>query len=223
MNYWLLIGIAIIIIGFALKIDSIAVVIVAAIVTAVIGNIEIQTILETLGANFISSRNMSLFILTLPIVGVCERYGLKEQAVKVIQKMKVVTAGKIMIAYQGIRELAGAFSLRLGGHPQFVRPLIHPMAEGAAIASKEDGLTDKESDTIKAASAASDNYGNFFAQNCFAASGGVILIANTLIDNGYNVIQQEIALWSIPIAIIAFILAFIQFWLLDRKFKKRRK
>jgi uncharacterized membrane protein len=223
MNYWLLIGILIIIIGFGLKIDSIAVVIVAAIVTALIGNIEIKQILETLGSNFISARNMSLFILTLPIVGVCERYGLKEQAIEVIKKMKVITAGKIIISYQFIRELAAAFSLRLGGHAQFIRPLIHPMAEGAAVANKEEPLTEHEIDKIKAASAAADNYGNFFAQNCFAASSGVILIANTLIENGYTtVVQQEIALWSIPIAIIAFILGVVQYMLLDKMIKKKR-
>lgn len=223
MNYWLLIGILIIIIGFGLKIDSIAVVIVAAIVTALIGNIEIKQILETLGSNFISARNMSLFILTLPIVGVCERYGLKEQAIEVIKKMKVITAGKIIISYQFIRELAAAFSLRLGGHAQFIRPLIHPMAEGAAVANKEEPLTIDEIDKIKAASAAADNYGNFFAQNCFAASSGVILIANTLIENGYTtVVQQEIALWSIPIAIIAFILGVVQYMLLDKMIKKKK-
>ncbi len=223
MNYWLLIGILIIVIGFGLKIDSIAVVIVAAIVTALIGNIGIQEILETLGSNFISARNMSLFILTLPIVGVCERYGLKEQAIDVIKKMKVITAGKIIISYQFIRELAAAFSLRLSGHAQFIRPLIHPMAEGAAVATKEEPLTEDEIDKIKAASAAADNYGNFFAQNCFAASSGVILIANTLIENGYtNIVQQDIALWSIPIAIIAFVLGVIQYMLLDKMVKKKK-
>lgn len=223
MNYWLLIGILIIIIGFGLKIDSIAVVIVSAIVTALIGNLGMKEILETLGSNFISARNMSLFILTLPIVGVCERYGLKEQAIEVIKKMKVITAGKIIISYQFIRELAAAFSLRLGGHAQFIRPLIHPMAEGAAVATKEEPLTDNEVDKIKAASAAADNYGNFFAQNCFAASSGVILIANTLIENGYtNVVQQDIALWSIPIAIIAFILGAVQYILLDKMIKKKK-
>jgi len=223
MNYWLLIGILIIVIGFALKIDSIAVVIVAAIVTALIGNIGIKEILETLGSNFISARNMSLFILTLPIVGVCERYGLKEQAIDVIKKMKVITAGKIIISYQFIRELAAAFSLRLSGHAQFIRPLIYPMAEGAAVATKEEPLTEDEIDKIKAASAAADNYGNFFAQNCFAASSGVILIANTLIENGYtNIVQQDIALWSIPIAIIAFVLGVIQYLLLDKMVKKKK-
>ena len=30
--------------------------------------------------------------------------------------------------------MASAFSLRIGGHPQFIRPLINPMAQGAAVA-----------------------------------------------------------------------------------------
>lgn len=48
VNWWLLIGILIIVVGFGLKIDSIAVVIVAAIVTALIGGIGFKEILSTL-------------------------------------------------------------------------------------------------------------------------------------------------------------------------------
>lgn len=218
VNYWLIIGILIIVIGFAMKFDSLAVVLFAAVVTALIGGLDFITILETLGSKFVGARVSSLFILTLPIVGVCERYGLKEQAVKLIQKLKVLTAGRVIIVYQLIREIAAAGSLRLGGHPQFVRPLIEPMAEGAAIQQKNgEALSDEELDLIKSGSAAADNYGNFFAQNVFAASAGVQLIVQTLTAAGFAVTLSQIALWSIPIAVIAFVLGVVQALLLDHK------
>jgi uncharacterized membrane protein len=75
-----------------------------------------------------------LFVLTLPVIGICERYGLKDKAVDLIKKTKRATSGRIISLYLAVRALAAAFSLRLGGHPQFVRPLINPMAQAAYIA-----------------------------------------------------------------------------------------
>ena len=95
LNLWLLLGIAIVIVGFILKIDSIAVVIFAAVVTALIGGMNFTAILETIGKAFVDGRGTSIFILTLPIIGISERYGLREQAVKIIQKVGSLTAGRV--------------------------------------------------------------------------------------------------------------------------------
>ena len=76
-----LIGILIIIVGFALKFNTIAVVIVSGIVTGLIADMSISEILTTLGQTFVQKREMSLFLLTLPVIGLCERYGLKEKAI----------------------------------------------------------------------------------------------------------------------------------------------
>ena len=108
----------------------------------------------------------------------------------------------------------------LGGHPQFVRPLINPMAEGAAIAKYGD-LDEKDVDKIKAYSAASDNIGNFFAQNVFMANSGVLLIAGTLESLGYNVDTLAIAKASIPVALIAFVVCLLQNYILDRRLKQK--
>lgn len=223
-NIWLILGIVIIVIGFAMKLDSIAVVLTAAIVTALIGGIDFMKILEILGESFVKSRGMSIFVLTLPIVGMSERYGLREEAVKLIQKLASLTAGRVMFLYQVIRQFAAAFSLRLGGHAQFVRPLIHPMAEGAAINIRQGDLTDKEVEEIKGAAAAVENYGNFFGQNLFPAASGVALIVGTLADlNIEGATNTSIAMWSIPIFVISIILSGIQLTLLDKKIKRGGK
>ncbi len=225
VNLWLLVGIGIIIVGFAMKLDSIAVVLVAAVVTALIGGMNFMEILETLGSQFVRNRGMSIFILTLPVVGMSERYGLREQAVALIQRMSALTAGRVIWLYQVVRQAAAALSLRLGGHPQFIRPLVHPMAEGAAIADRGGvPLNDEEADTVKGAAAAAENYGNFFGQNLFPASSGVTLIVSTLTDAGiHGVSNVGISAWSMPVFISAVLLGGVQMALLDRKIKSGGK
>ena len=212
-----LIGVVIVVIGFALKFDTIATVVVAGLATGLVANMPFEEILSTLGKAFINNRVATLFVLTLPCIGVLERYGLKEKAIDFIRSIKNATTGIVILIYQVIRTLAAAFSVRLGGHPQFVRPVIVPMAEGAAVA-KHGELTDAESDMIRGAAAAAENYGNFFAQNCFMAASGTLLIVSTLTEQGYaEVTQTGVAAWSIPIAIASILVGVIRNLMLDRK------
>lgn len=217
-----LIGILIIIIGFALKFNSIAVVILSGVVTGLIADMSISEILTTLGETFVQKREMSLFLLTLPIIGLCERYGLKEKATMLIKKAKGLSTGKIIAGYFFIRELCAAMSVKLSGHPQFIRPLINPLAQAAAN-SKYGKLEEKDEELIKAYAATSDNYGNFFGQNVFLASSGVLLIAGTLETLGYSADTLQIAKASVPVALIAFILGIVQYYLLDKKLDRKYK
>ena len=214
-----LIGVVIVIVGFLIKWDTIATVILAGIVTGLIAGMSFGEILEILGSSFISQRMATLFVLTLPIIGICERYGLKEKAMDLIQKAKNITAGKIISIYTVIRNLASVMSLRLNGQAQFVRPLIEPMASAAA-AAEHGKLTEKSSDRIKAFTAAGDNYGNFFAQNCFMGAPGVLLIVSTLKEHGQPVDALQIVIMCIPVAIIALAAALVQNYMLDRSLKK---
>ncbi|WP_026895779.1 DUF969 domain-containing protein [Clostridiisalibacter paucivorans] len=217
-----LIGVLIIVIGFILKLDTIAVVLVAGITTGLVSGLDITEILSTLGNAFINTRYMSLFLVTLPVIGILERYGLKERAANIIKNIKSASAGRVIILYTLIRELAAALSLRLGGHVQFIRPLVLPMAQGAAELNYED-LGEEEIEIIKGYSAAAENYGNFFGQNVFIAAGGVLLIVGTLEELGIKVIPLDVAKASIPVAIIALIYAVIQNYLLDRRLNNRLK
>ena len=217
-----LIGVAIVVVGLIIKFDTIATVVIAGIVTGLVGGMSIKDILETLGNSFVTQRTATLFVLTLPAIGICERYGLKEKAIDFIRSIKSATAGRVIIVYEAIRTLASAFSVRLGGHAQFVRPVVVPMAEGAAAAKYGD-LNDKMSDMIKGASAGSENYGNFFAQNCFMGSSGTLLIVSTLVGLGYDVTALQIATWSIPVAIISFVVGAVRNIVLDKQLDAARK
>lgn len=217
-----LIGIVIVIVGFALKLNTIAVVIGAGIVTGLVADMSIAEVLGTLGETFVAKREMSLFLLTLPVIGLCERYGLKEKAIMMIKKAKGLSTGKLLTGYLAIREISSAASVKLGGHPQFIRPLINPMAQGAATA-KYGKISEEDEDIIKGHAAAMDNYGNFFGQNVFMANSGVLLIAGTLETLGFNVDTLQIAKASIPVAIIAFILAVVQNYYLDKSLDRKYK
>lgn len=221
-----LIGIVIVIIGFALKLDTLATVVVAGIVTGLVSGMSIMDILSTLGEAFLTNRYATLFILTLPVIGLCERMGLKDKAIDLIKGMKGATTGRLLSVWQAIRTVASAFSLRIGGHPQFIRPLINPMAQAAAIAQYGE-LDEKTEDEIKGMAAGTENYGNFFAQNCFMGSAGTLLIVSTLNElfKSHGVAQEvtanQIALGSIPIAVISVIVGVVYALYFDMKLKKR--
>ena len=210
-----LIGVLIVVVGFILKFDTIAVVVVAGIVTGLVAGMTPEAILTVLGNSFVSQRLATLFVLTLPVIGICERYGLKDKAVDLIRKFKMATSGGIISIWLAIRSLSAAFSVRLGGHPQFIRPLIEPMANAASVA-KYGKLQEPTVDKIKGYCAASENIGNFMAQNCFMGASGTLLIVSTLVEQGQDVNALQIALMSIPIAVLAVVVGAAHNWLFDR-------
>ncbi len=213
-----LIGVLIIVVGFLLKLDTIAVILIAGISTGLVAGIDFMDILSTLGAAFVKTRYMTLFLLTLSVVGILERNGLKERAAKCISSMQSITSGKVLSIYMVIRTVAAAFSVRLGGHVQFIRPLIHPMAQGAAE-SRGGTLSEDSNDKLKGVACAVENYGNFFGQNVFVASAGVLLVVGTLQELGIVVTPYDVSKSAIPVAFISVFLSAIQNYLVDRGLK----
>lgn len=222
MEYLPLIGILIIVIGFVLKVDTIAVVIIAGLITGLVSGLSFIEVLALLGQGFTDNRLVTLFVLTLAMIGLSERYGLKDQAIYLINRIKGLTVGRFLSLYVFIREVSGLFSLRLGGHPQFVRPLIEPMAQASVVANYEE-VDDKTKERIKAQAAAMENIGNFYAQNTFAGAAGTLLIAGTLESLGYNAPAAQIAVASLVVAVIALLLSFVYNVWFDRQLSKKHK
>lgn len=223
MNLFVLVGVVIIIIGFTLKLDAFAVVIISAIVTGLTAGLSIYDIFDTMGKAFVANRLMSIFLLSLPVIAILENHGLKERSAYLIGKLKNVTAGKIMILYTIIRAIASALSIRIGGHVQFVRPLVLPMSEAAAKKSKGESLTNNELEKIKGLNAAIENYANFFAQNLFVGAAGLLLVQGTLKENGFDVSLETMALYSIPICVSMLVISIIQISLFDKKLIDKSK
>lgn len=216
-----LIGVLIIVIGFMLKLDTIAVVLVAGLATGLVAGMGFVEILEVLGGAFVSTRYMTLLLLTLAVVGILERNGLRERAEICISKLKSATCGKVMSLYVFIRTVAAILSLRMGGHVQFIRPLIYPMAKGAA--EKEGKLTVELDEELKGHVNAVENYGNFYGQNGFIASSGVLLIVGTLKELGVlDVDVYSVSKASLIMAVLSVVVCIIRNYMFDMKIKRSR-
>src|SRR5205085_1249373 len=156
IDYWPLLGIALVVVGFALRFNPLLVVAVAAIVTGLLGGMGFVKVLGALGHGFNENRFVTISYIVLPVIGILERYGLQQRAKTLIGRMRAATTGRILIAYLAFRQLFAAVGLTsVAGHPQTVRPLIAPMAEAAA--EKQHGKLDEQtSERVKAMSAATD-------------------------------------------------------------------
>src|SRR5581483_1490812 len=120
------------------------------------------------------------------------------------------------LAYLVVRQITSALGLTsLGGHPQMVRPLIAPMAEGAAE-NQYGELSDDTRNLIRAHAAAADNVGLFFGEDIFIAIGSLLLIRGFLEQNGIHVDPPSLAAWSIPTAVAALLIHGFRLLLLDR-------
>ena len=212
-------GVAIIVIGLALKLRPALVVVAAAIVTGLAAGLPLlsqagqEGVVEILGRAFAEYRLMTLFLLTLPAIGLAERYGLQQQSARLIRRIRAATVGRLLMVYQLFRVVHGILGIRLNGHPVFVRPLIYPMARGAA----GNGLDRDGEEHIKSATSAAENYGNFFGQNLSPAQPGVLLVYGVLSGLGLSISVWRLVLFALPIAIVAVLLGMAQFALLDQR------
>ena len=211
-EWFRLIGVAVIIAGLALRMRTTVVVLTGALATGIVAGIAPFDLLSTLGKAFVDNRLMTLFLITLPAIGLAERFGLREQSAKLIHGIRAATPGRLAIAYQCFRVLHGIMGIRLSGHAVFVRPLVYPMAIGAL--SHEP--SEKDAETIKAAAAASENYGNFYGQNLSPVQAGVLLVYSTLANLGCSVNLWGIIIGTIPIVLLSLLAGTAQFLWYDR-------
>ena len=218
VNLWPLIGVLIIIAGFALRFNPMLVVIVTAIGTAFAAGFPLDKVLAAIGTGFIKTRNLPLIILLpLAVIGLLERHGLRQHAQNWISSIKSATAGRLLIVYLAARQLTAAIGLTsLGGHPQMVRPLLAPMAEGATE-NRYGKLSGKVREKLRAMSAATDNVGLFFGEDIFVAFGAIVLMTTFLKEAGIEVEPIHVALWGIPTAISAFAIHALRLHRLDKQ------
>jgi len=218
---WVLIGIPIVVLGFALRFNPLLVVTIAGISTGLAGGMQTVEIVSAFGKAFTDNRYMGLVWLTLPVIAILARSGLRAHAKHLISKLHAATTGRVLMLYFLIRQLTAALGLTsLGGHAQMVRPLIAPMAEAAAT-TKYGDLPNDVRQKIRANSAAVDNIAVFFGEDIFIAVQSILLIKGFLDQNGVFVEPLHLSVWAIPTAIAALIIHFIRLWLLDRSLAKR--
>jgi uncharacterized membrane protein len=192
------------------------VVTVAGLATGIASGLGPLAVVAAFGKAFITSRYVAIVWLVLPVIGLLEHAGLKERARAVVAGLRGATTSRILLAYFGIRQITAALGLTsLGGHPQMVRPLIAPMAEGAAE-NRYGDLPTSVRYRIRANAAAVDNIALFFGEDIFIAIGSILLIKGFLDQNGIHVEPAQLALWAIPTALCALVIHCTRLLVLDR-------
>lgn len=222
MTYLPLLGILLVVVGFAMRFNPLLVVVVSAIATGLLSGMDFVKVLSAVGKGFNDNRFVTIVFLVLPVIGLLERYGLQQRARSLIESMHGATVGRLLIAYMAFRQIFAALGLTsVAGHPQTVRPLLAPMAEAAA--EKEHGpLDEATAEKVKALSAASDNVGAFFGEDIFVAIGSILLIQGSMASFGIQLLPIQLSLWAIPTAIAAFLIHGLRLLWFDRSLRRRK-
>ena len=208
-------GVAVLIVGMALRVNPLAVVLTSALTTGWLAGITPFALLALIGENFRDKRFLMVFLLVLPLVATLESLGLREYLKRVMSARRNTTLASVLSSYFLVRQIASACGLTsLGGHPQSVRPLLVPLAESAAM-QRWGVLKKAQLEKLKAFCAGTDNIALFFGEDVFLAFGAVLLIQATLKDYGIAAEALNISLWAIPTAILAAIIHLIRI----RRFK----
>jgi uncharacterized membrane protein len=219
---WTLAGIAVVVLGFGLRINPLLVIVAAAGVTGWAAGFSPVHIIEVFGKAFADSRLVSVVFLVLPVIGILERNGLQERARAVIARLRGATAGRLLLSYFLLRQLFAALGVPFGGQAQIVRPLLAPMVEGAAE-SEAGALTPAQRFWLRAHAAAADNVGAFFGEDIFFAFGSVLLIKGFLEGFAIRVEPFALSRWAIPTALAAAVIHGIRLVLIDRKLRRQAK
>jgi uncharacterized membrane protein len=215
-----LLGIAVLALGFAARLNPLIVVLAAALTSGLAGGIPPVKIIAALGKAFNDSRYVSIIWLVLPVIGLLEHEGLQERARILIQRVGAVTTGRLLLVYLALRQITAALGLTsLGGHAQMVRPLIAPMAEGAAEA-RLGRLSERLRHLIRAYAASADNVGVFFGEDIFIAIGSILLIKAALEQSGFAVAPLNLSVWAAPTAVLAFAIHGVRLWRLDARLRR---
>lgn len=217
MNYWPLLGIVLVVIGFALRFNPLLVVVSAAVATGLLAGFDFVSVVEAVGKAFNDNRYISVTWIILPVIGLLERHGLQQRARTVIESIRGATMGKLLTVYLLFRQLTAALGMKdIGGHPQAVRPLVAPMAEAAAEMS-HGKLDDPAREKVRAMAAATDNIGLFFGEDIFFAIASILLIQGVFESSGYPLTPLQLSVWAIPTAICAFVIHAWRIRALDRR------
>ena len=215
-------GIAVIVIGFVLRLNPLAVVVVAGLVTGIAAGLSPLAVIAALGKAFNTSRYVSVIWIVVPVIDLLERYGLQERARTLIAGVRAATPGRLLTIYLIGRQLTAAVGLiAIAGQAQTVRPLVAPMTESAAERRRPATrpLTRREAQRVRAMAAATDNIGVLFAEDVFVAIASILLIKGFLEVNGISVSPFGLSMWAIPTALCALLIHGFRLWRFDRELR----
>jgi uncharacterized membrane protein len=209
---WPLAGIAVVVGGFGVRANPLAVVVAASLASGLGAGLSVPEILAALGRAFNQNRYVSVPWLVLPMIGLMERAGVQAQARALIGRARALTVPRLLLAYLLFRQVTAALGLtQLAGHAQTVRPLLAPMADAAALRD-DPAITPDARARTAAMAAATDNIGLFFGEDIFIAIASILLIKGFLEGAGIIVAPLQLSVWAIPAAVAAFVVHGARLW-----------
>jgi len=217
----ILLGVAVIVVGFAIRLNPLLVVVLAAMTSGWFAGLSPLEVVAAFGKAFNENRFVSTAYLVLPLVGVLERAGLRERAAAIVSGLRGVSVGRLLVSYMVFRQVTTAVGLMpIAGQAQTIRPIVAPMAEAAAEA--RDGPPDQETRyAIRAMAAATDNVAVFFSEDIFVAMGSVLLMVGFLTSAKIVLDPIHLSVWAIPTALAAFAIHATRLMLFDRRLRRR--
>ena len=218
-----LLGVAVVVLGFAARVNPLLVVMTAAIVSGLAGGLDLEGVISAFGKAFNENRYISVVWLILPAIGALERAGLQQRVRDLIAGLRAMTLFRLLILYFLIRQGGAALGFAsLGGAATLVRPLVAPMAEATAEA-RFGPLSKITCERIRAQAAAVDNVAVFFGEDIFVAIGSILLIKGFLEQNRIIVEPLQLSVWAIPTAIVAFAIHATRLFLFDRQLSRQAR
>jgi uncharacterized membrane protein len=216
-----LLGIVLVAVGFGFRVNALVVVLAAGVVTGLAAGFSLREVVALIGKFFVENRGLTLpIVLMLPVVGLLEKHGLRERVATLMRSAAAATAGKVFWIYQALRGGLSVLGISLGSHAGMVRPLVVPMAEGAAKARGE--LSPVSRERLRAHGAAAENVGNFFSDDILVAVGALLLVKSFFDTAGVPVSLEQIKLWSIPTALWVLVVGWWRYRALDRWLARRK-
>jgi uncharacterized membrane protein len=213
----ILLGVAVVVVGFAIRLNPLLVVVVAALVSGWFAGLSPLQVIAAFGKAYNDNRYVSMVYLVLPLVGVLERAGVRERAAQIVAGLRGVSVGRLLIGYMVFRQATAAAGLAsIAGQAHTIRPLVAPMAEAAAEA-RHGPPTDATRFSVRAMSAATDNIAVFFSEDVFIAMSSVLLVVSFLSSSGIVLDPLHISVWAIPTAIAALAIHAARLLLFDRR------
>jgi uncharacterized membrane protein len=219
----ILLGVAVIVVGFAVRLNPLLVVLLAAMTSGWFAHPHLSPlqVLAAFGHAFNENRFVSMSYLVLPLVGVLERAGLRERAARIVAGLQGVSVGRLLIGYMVFRQATAAVGLfSIAGQAHTVRPLVAPMAEAAAEV-RHGPPTDETRFAVRALAAATDNVAVFFSEDVFVAMSSVLLMVGFLTSSGIVLDPLHLSVWAIPTALAALVVHATRLLLFDRRLARR--
>ena len=215
-----LLGVVVVVIGFAMKMQPITIISISALVTAVCGQIPMEEFVTIIGKSFTANRTQLVALIAMVLTGSLERNGLRIAGAELIKNVKGLTSSMLISVWCVLSHLFIIFKIPIGGINSYVRPILMPMTIGA-IEAKGYEPTPEHVETIKALYGKDYNVSNFFGQCLFAANSSVLLIQSTLASIGYDVDVMQIVMVQVPVAIFAMIVNATQTLIVDKRMIKK--